>query len=1030
MIVKLSSNAHVEPPLFSSVKVSALPDTGANKSIIAKRVLDSLFIKYERDDSYEIEMANPTTLDCQGTVKLFVYYQGVSTPIHALVATNLRQDFLISWNDLRNMRVISHDFPDILPEKSFPSVATISSKPKTDDTFEGLIQEFTDVFDESEITPMTGAPMSIHIRKSDPEYKPLRMKTARRTPQHFKKEADLLIDQLLASGVIVPVDTNERIEWCSPGFFVPKPNGKVRLVTDYRQINKFIDRPVHPFPSCRDIIRGIKPDSNWFLKFDAVQGYFQIPLDEESSKLTTFLVERGRFRFTRAPMGLNPSSDYFCERSDLAFAAVTDLLKIVDDGLLQAPTQKDLLISFRQILECCRKSNLTLSRPKLRMGQSVSFAGYELTKDGVKPDNKRTDAIRKFPAPTNITELRSFLGLVNQLGMFIPDLAHVTTDLRGLLKKNVAYTWLPEHQKSFEETKRLLVSDLLIKPFKSDLETELLTDASRLHGLGYALIQRSPDQTNLSLVQCGSRSLIDAETRYSTTELECLAIYYAVKDCEYYLQGVPFKVVTDHKPLVGTFVKHLHEIENARLLRYREKLAHYSFTVSYVPGKTHLIADALSRAPVFAPSETDVISVNASLVKQLSTSDPALSSFKTAAAADSQYTAVVNFLVSGIDPKDFPPNHPAQAFRSLWSDLSVLDNVLLVLDDSRLVVPKACRADVLANLHKSHSGITKTRQLAKNLYFWPGMSTSIAHMINDCGDCQRFRASNHEIPFQHPQSDEPMHSIGLDLFECAGKHYLCMVDRFSYYIWVKLLHSLTTTAIVKILDIWFLEYGYPAVIISDNGPQFRTEFQDFCKSKHINHLTSSPYNPRSNGLAESAVKQAKLLLQKSKSTSEFDLALVAWQNTPSANDTLSPAQKFYNRRPRNPLFPSYSKLSSPVPPRGTERTRLPALSLGDKVRLQNPLTKRWETEGVISAINPSGHSYDILMPDGDIFTRGRRLLKKILPSPLSVTDTPSSDEPVAQTPPVAAPPQADRPLPRRPRRRSDRKTKRPDRYPA
>ena len=108
----------------------------------------------------------------------------------------------------------------------------------------------------------------------------------------------------------------------------------MRLVTDYKEIYKYIDRPVQPFPSCKDVLRGIKPDSHWFLKFDAVAGYQQIPLDDESSKLITFLVESCRYKYTHSPMGLNPSSDHFCERTDKAFVTIEGLLKIVDDGLL------------------------------------------------------------------------------------------------------------------------------------------------------------------------------------------------------------------------------------------------------------------------------------------------------------------------------------------------------------------------------------------------------------------------------------------------------------------------------------------------------------------------------------------------------------------------------------------------------------------------------------------------------------------------------------------------------------------------
>ena len=170
-------------------------------------------------------------------------------------------------------------------------------------------------------------------------------------------------------------------------------------------------------------------------------------------------------------MGLVPSSDYFCERTDLAFASVLDLLKIVDDGLLQAPTKPVLLKSFRKVLECCRKNNISLHRHKLELGHSVVFAGHEISRDGVRPEGKRSEAISKFPVPRNISELRSFLGLVNQLGVFLPDSAHMTVDLRGLLKKNVAYLWLPEHQKAFEQIKQLLTSPMLIRPFDCLLYT-------------------------------------------------------------------------------------------------------------------------------------------------------------------------------------------------------------------------------------------------------------------------------------------------------------------------------------------------------------------------------------------------------------------------------------------------------------------------------------------------------------------------------------------------------------------------------
>jgi hypothetical protein len=133
-------------------------------------------------------------------------------------------------------------------------------------------------------------------------------------------------------------------------------------------INQFVIHPCHPFSSPRDVVRNIKTDSKWFCKLDALQGYYQIPLDEESNYLTTFVLPSGRYRFLRAPMGMKNSSDVFRHRTDDIFAAVPDLLKIVNNALLQAPTEEELLVKLCIALTACRAGNLTLSREKVCWG--------------------------------------------------------------------------------------------------------------------------------------------------------------------------------------------------------------------------------------------------------------------------------------------------------------------------------------------------------------------------------------------------------------------------------------------------------------------------------------------------------------------------------------------------------------------------------------------------------------------------------------------------------------------------------------
>ena len=217
---------------------------------------------------------------------------------------------------------------------------------------------------------------------------------------------------------------------------------------------------------------------------------------------------------------------------------------------------------------------------------------------GVRPNPERVRSLSDFPAPTNVSDLRSFLGLANQLGHFVPDLSQATVTLRGLLKSDVAWNWLDLHQNEFEKVKKILTSELVLQPFDVEKKTFLLTDASKLFGIGWALMQESDDGKSY-LVECGSQSLTDTQKRYAVIELEAMAIFQAVKKLRFYLQGCRFTVVTDHRPLVGIFKKPLNEIDNVRLLRYREALASFQMSVEWKAGRTHQIADALSRYPVF-----------------------------------------------------------------------------------------------------------------------------------------------------------------------------------------------------------------------------------------------------------------------------------------------------------------------------------------------------------------------------------------------------------------------------------------------
>ena len=318
-----------------------------------------------------------------------------------LVTQNVKEPVLVAWHDLVSLGVIGGDFPvaSHITAMARAACRAVTAKAAVD----SILAEYSDVVsDKLKSEPMRGPPMKIILKENAI---PRRVNVARQVPLRFREEFQKVIDDLMAKGIIVKLGDSEPTEWCSHGFAVPKTPPKVRLVTDYVALNKWVKRPVHPFPAVKDIIRSIPADARVFCKMDAVHGYFQLALDEESSKLTTFLLETGRYRYLRAPMGLSASSDEWCKRSDELVLGLTWAKKIVDDILLWARDYAELWPRIRIILDRCRHWNITVSLSKFEVGEKIFFAGCVITGEGIYPDPAKTKAIRDFPTPQNLTDL-------------------------------------------------------------------------------------------------------------------------------------------------------------------------------------------------------------------------------------------------------------------------------------------------------------------------------------------------------------------------------------------------------------------------------------------------------------------------------------------------------------------------------------------------------------------------------------------------------------------------------------------------
>ena len=403
---------------------------------------------------------------------------------------------------------------------------------------------------------------------------------------------------------------------------------------------------------------------------------------------------------------------------------------------------------MRELLQRCRDKGITLNPNKFNFAEeNVKFVGYSVTSEGIEDDPEKISAIEKFPKPSNISELRSFLGLVNQLSEFSHEISTKVTPLRGLLSQKNQYQWLSCHDTAFEETEKALKSPPVLGHYDPKKEITLLTDASKLNGLGYAMIQKENGRSKL--IKCGSRFLLPVESRYSTTELEFLAIVWAVNKCYIYLTGLEnFTVVTDHRPLISILNKQtLEQISNQRIQRLKEKISRYNLETVWKQGKNHLIPDALSRRPTEKPNEDDLHSAetlcnyerNVVFNENDEKHNLDMKNIKIEAEKDEQYTELKNIILQGFPSDKRKISACILPFWNIREELSIEDEV--VLYDNRIVIPKALQRDALKKLHASHQGIDRTKRRARQTVYWPGINSDIETTVAACQKCSLFKPS-------------------------------------------------------------------------------------------------------------------------------------------------------------------------------------------------------------------------------------------------------------------------------------------------
>ena len=393
--------------------------------------------------------------------------------------------------------------------------------------------------------------------------------------------------------VIEPVD--EPTEWCSPIVVVPKADGRVRICVDLTRLNQAVRREVYQMPTVEETL-GSLTEGSVFSKLDANSGCHQIVLNPESAKLTTFITPFGRYMFKRLPFGISSAPEHFQKRMDKELSGIEGVKCRMDDILIIGKDQAEHDKRLKQVLDRLVERKLTLNLEKCLFSQSrLQYLGQIIDSDGIRKDPSKIKAITDMAEPQNIADLRRFLGLVNHLMKFCPNLAEKTKPLRDLLKKESAWVWDTAQQEAFQQLKVDMASDQVLALYDPEKETVVSSDASSF-GLGAVLMQKQPSG-KMRPVAYASKSMTETERRYAQIEKEALAITWALEHWAEFLIGMRFKVETDHKPLIPLFSTKLIDELPVRIQRFRMRLMRFDFAIAHVPGKLLYTADSLSRSP-------------------------------------------------------------------------------------------------------------------------------------------------------------------------------------------------------------------------------------------------------------------------------------------------------------------------------------------------------------------------------------------------------------------------------------------------